>query len=75
VKYPFVKFIPESPEAYQRGVEKLSTLATLSLERLDKEASRQKRALTDLGKPVRGEMQHGALDDYVDQKTLRLESG
>ena len=66
MKYPFVKFVPESPEAYQRGVEKLSTLATENLDRLDKEVGRHKKALTDLGKPIPGEMLHDAIDGYIE---------
>jgi hypothetical protein len=66
MKYPFIRFVPESPEAYQRGVEKLSSLATASLERLDEETSRQKRSLIDLGKPIPGEMLHDAMNDYIE---------
>jgi hypothetical protein len=66
MKYPFVKFVPESPDAYQRGVEKLAALAAADLDRLDDEVGRQKKTLTDLGKPIPGEMLHDALDDYVE---------
>ena len=66
MKYPFVKFVPESPEAYQRGIEKLPTLATANLQRLDKDAARYKQALTDIGRPIPGEMLAHALDDYIE---------
>ncbi|MGA2255436.1 MAG: helix-turn-helix domain-containing protein [Thermoguttaceae bacterium] len=64
-RYPFIKIVPAVLEAYQRGVDRLAAEASGNLERLEEEASRHKRVLTELGKPIPGEMLHDALDDYI----------
>jgi hypothetical protein len=65
-EFPFINFIPESPEEYHRGVEEGAMLAAVQLEQLERKADRHKQALSQLGKPVSGEMFYAALQDYIE---------
>lgn len=66
-KYPFLIFIPEDGEAFQRGVQLKVELANANLDRLDSEAQGHRQTLSKFGQPTRlvGQTLHQAIDAYI----------
>ena len=67
-KYPFLVFIPEDEEAFQRGVQLKVELANANLDRLDSEAHDHRQTLSKFGQPARlvGQTIHQAIDAYIE---------
>lgn len=77
-KYPFLIFIPEDEEAFQRGVQLKIELANANLNRLESEAHDHHQTLSKFGQPARlvGQSLHQAIDAYIEwiKKDYRLDA-